>query len=571
LVNYIPKFMRPQRADVQLNLFAVWVHNQLSADDRKAIASLLPQWKSAIDAGLIDMARYARSYAEPSRFRSFDLLAEVFLVHGFKWSPAQYKEDFTLSYLIENKKQLSSAGKATLAAALLLHADTLSSSETPLVKELLQDLINQIRVQGRTAYIAYSSGSKHADQHASSRGLLALVASTDDKAARVEAPDQLIEKLANWVAAPGSTSYNRWYYPSTMVLARAAAAVLSYDVSRQNTDPDFTLRVVSGPVELLEDSSPAPGVDFKQPGQSPAGATVNAAVLPTDELVVFAKGERGEASVVASIEFTPCERERDANGKLVNGPQCRVSDQPVYRGISVEKTIRQYDPVEGVAVGKPITSAKSGTQVEVTIQITTPDDLNNVHVVDYLAAGLEAFEFAAPEVTPYYYNPRGGYVGYVSPSYTFWGWWSWDSWPVKEVRKDRVTAFAYNLRAGTSSFSYTALVVTPGKFALPPTKAYAQEQPELLGLSAGGVWGSSESAWDAVVVGKSLGVCSNDPITLLNGQKFQPTLIEENDVGLFVPRPADDPNTPETEFASSASTLFISTLITTFMSFLAFI
>ena len=51
------------------------------------------------------------------------------------------------------------------------------------------------------------------------------------------------------------------------MLARAAAAVLSYDVSRQNTDPDFTLRVVSGPVELLEDSSPASGVDFKQPGQ----------------------------------------------------------------------------------------------------------------------------------------------------------------------------------------------------------------------------------------------------------------------------------------------------------------
>ena len=60
-MNYIPKFIRPRRADVQLNLFAVWVHNQLSADDRKAIASLLPQWKSAIDAGLIDMARYARS------------------------------------------------------------------------------------------------------------------------------------------------------------------------------------------------------------------------------------------------------------------------------------------------------------------------------------------------------------------------------------------------------------------------------------------------------------------------------------------------------------------------------
>lgn len=57
-----------------------------------------------------------------------------------------------------------------------------------------------------------------------------------------------------------------------------------------------------------------------------------------------------------------------------------------------------------------------------------------------------------------------------------------------QVRKDRVTAFAYSLPAGTASFTYKvylhrqrsiptfieplykALVVTPGEFALPPTK-----------------------------------------------------------------------------------------------------
>jgi hypothetical protein len=30
LVNYIPTFRRPYAADVRLNLFAVWVHDQLA-------------------------------------------------------------------------------------------------------------------------------------------------------------------------------------------------------------------------------------------------------------------------------------------------------------------------------------------------------------------------------------------------------------------------------------------------------------------------------------------------------------------------------------------------------------
>jgi hypothetical protein len=103
--------------------------------------------------------------------------------------------------------------------------------------------------------------------------------------------------------------------------------------------------------------------------QSPVSARINAEALPTDRLTIFAKGERGEASVVASISFIPCERKRDASGKLIDGPQCHVAEEPVYRGISVEKTIRAFDPVEGVAVGPAIKTAASGTQVEVTIQV----------------------------------------------------------------------------------------------------------------------------------------------------------------------------------------------------------
>ena len=56
-----------------------------------------------------------------------------------------------------------------------------------------------------------------------------------------------------------------------------------------------------------------------------------------------------------------------------------------------------------------------GSQVEVTIQLTTPDDLRNVQVVDLLAAGLEALDFAAAE-------PADPWA---------FGWWARAAFPVR--------------------------------------------------------------------------------------------------------------------------------------------
>jgi len=127
----------------------------------------------------------------------------------------------------------------------------------------------------------------------------------------------------------------------------------------------------------------------------------------------------------------------------------------------------------------------------VTIQITLPDDGVDVIVIDSLAGNMEAQDDSAVSVDNSCPQLR----------YAAWGWWYWSSFDYKEVRKDRVTAYARRLNAGTYSFSYKSLIVTPGVFILPPTKAYLLGQPELMGLSIAGHFDSAGKSvsWESAV------------------------------------------------------------------------
>ncbi len=69
-----------------------------------------------------------------------------------------------------------------------------------------------------------------------------------------------------------------------------------------------------------------------------------------------------------------------------------------------------------------------------------------------------------------------------------WGrhWWGW--WPVCPAQETRpsVVTFSYlSLRAGTSSVTIRAVAATAGSFVLPPVRAWAEGQPELMGMTAG--------------------------------------------------------------------------------------
>jgi len=139
----------------------------------------------------------------------------------------------------------------------------------------------------------------------------------------------------------------------------------------------------------------------------------------------------------------------------------------------VERAISHVDDLGDVVSGTTQMS-KAGDFVKITLQITTPDDLIGVEVVDLLPGGLEPLD-------P---NLQASPDGQNSPNAGWW--WRPPTFGPRQTLPDRIIWGANNLPAGTHTVSYTALAVTPGVFLHPPSKASVLAQPELLGLSGGG-------------------------------------------------------------------------------------
>lgn len=76
--------------------------------------------------------------------------------------------------------------------------------------------------------------------------------------------------------------------------------------------------------------------------------------------------------------------------------------------------------------------------------------------------------------------------GYSYPSWGRWWWRWWPMCPSQETRPSLVRFSWMHLQAGAISLTFKAVAATPGTFVLPPARAFALQQPELLGMSAGG-------------------------------------------------------------------------------------
>lgn len=57
---------------------------------------------------------------------------------------------------------------------------------------------------------------------------------------------------------------------------------------------------------------------------------------------------------------------------------------------------------------------------------------------------------------------------------------------LKETRPSVVTFYFTSMNSGTHVVSFRAVAATSGEFALPPVRAFVNDQPEVMGLSAAG-------------------------------------------------------------------------------------
>jgi len=432
--------------DVRLQAYGLFILNKINAKLpylSSVTNDLSTQWTDAMWSSLVQQVQLSRRYN--SRYSDFETLAFVYLgidnindVSNYV-SPTDL-QDLSLDYLLENTRQLSSGGKSALALGLInknIHIDV--------AEQLLDQLTNTFRTQGRTAYITEASSQNPAFL-ACSIGLNAFTQSGRTF--------PLFEKLANFVGLVDS-SYS-WYRLYGESLSHSLFGLTAYDKSRGNTSPNLHLAVVSGNKELLT-------ADFDSPSDAAASSTFYFEDIQDPNNISFTACCVGEASIVFGATFIPLE----------------ISREPIYRGIAVEKVIQLVDSI-GNTVGGPIEEVPIGKKVKVTIQITIPDYSSSIIIVDPFTGAIEPFDDLI-------YDQSSSSVVDSSPfRLDYWSWYLWGGFSQKEFKKDKVIFYGKNLFAGSHSVSYLALVNTEGQFVNPPALAYDEHQPELMGLSAGG-------------------------------------------------------------------------------------
>ena len=147
--------------------------------------------------------------------------------------------------------------------------------------------------------------------------------------------------------------------------------------------------------------------------------------------------------------------------------------------------------MNGEPSGPALKAVPLGSMVSVTLQITSPDDIDSaVNVESWVPAGLEPLDpnVASTGATSSGNGCEQDFAGGGRFAY-FYGWWWYCPSFQRETKTDRVVYyFPRGIRAGTRTLSYEAVAATVGQFTLPPAQALIVTQPEVLGLSAGGTF-----------------------------------------------------------------------------------
>eukprot|EP01125_Pyxidicula_operculata_P000304 TRINITY_DN10363_c0_g1_i1.p1 TRINITY_DN10363_c0_g1~~TRINITY_DN10363_c0_g1_i1.p1 ORF type:complete len:2120 (-),score=451.00 TRINITY_DN10363_c0_g1_i1:124-6228(-) len=450
-LQYYPlSFTTYRYVNVRLLSYAVFLfnntHDVSTPEQKQNIISKIDTWTNIMYQELLAQASRAREYG--TTFSDFNGLAFFYLAVGAKYPVSD--KDITFKRLMENLSTLNMASRA--AVSYCLERDF---ENDPILPDLIQDMTNAIRTQGRTAYISERRES-YSDANpsitGSALGLQVFI--------KTRQPITLVEKIANFAAQESNdhlTKFWRWWRFSGEQVTHLMLALANYDDAVQNTEPNLDVQVVSDTEESVLSKV------FTSPSDAPVHKEMYFEEMPGQELLFSATGD-GEASVVFGARFTPAE----------------INLQPIFRGIQVNKTIQYLDPFTNAAVGGPLNQAQLGRRVITTIQIYVPDYASSIHIIDPFPGALEPMDdniYDSAATTS-----SDGFSG------SRW-WWYMNSFSQKEFKKDKVIFYGQSVSAGTHTVTYVSLVNTKGEFVLPPALAYDSFQPEVMGLSAGGKFG----------------------------------------------------------------------------------
>jgi uncharacterized protein YfaS (alpha-2-macroglobulin family) len=293
-----------------------------------------------------------------------------------------------------------------------------------------------------------------------STGTTALVALA---LARTQPEHQLLPQSIRWlVVARGAQGWQ-----TTVERALSILALTSYAVRAGELGSDYGYKVLLDDREVLAGlvkKSTEPTADSKRVALSTItpGKTSILAVQRS-----IATANSGRLYYTLDLRYTTPAKEVEA----------------VNRGFAVS---HKYTLLGKDAT--PITSAKLGDTIVVTVTVLAPFDRNYVTVEDLLPAGLEAIDARLKTTDPAMKvkldadrasatQRKAG--GYMAP----WFWWYYSPWQQVDTRDDRTVLKTDRLPKGVHEYTYFARATTTGDFFVAPAHAEETYFPEVFGRS----------------------------------------------------------------------------------------
>ena len=352
----------------------------------------------------------------------------------------------------QHRAQLSSSGRA---AVLLALADGGVAADDLQVRALLDDLAAST-IPSATGNHWEDGGMRSgfvSDTGATALGVLAL--------SRIQPSHALLPQTVRWLAIARASEGWR----TSIDRALGILALSSYAVSTGELGGDYSYQV------FLDSSSVLAGQVTR--GAPPASAERD---LPLAMLTP------GTASRLA---FT---RDYSRPGRLYYTVSLRyvtpaANIEALNRGFAIS---HRYSLVDDPAT--PVTAAKVGDTVRVTVTVLAMADQSYVTVEDLLPAGLEPVDARLRTVDPALkakldadriQATQRQLGGYAAP----WFGWYYSPWQQAELRDDRAVLSADHLARGIYEYVYYARATAPGDFFVAPAHAEETYFPEVFGRS----------------------------------------------------------------------------------------
>ena len=351
------------------------------------------------------------------------------------------------------RAKLSGWGRAFLALALV---DAGVAVDDPQVRMLLDDL---------TASTLPSANGNHWEDQATSGTYGSFMTSTATTGlvalllARVQPDHALLAQSVRWLVV--ARAAQRWQ--TSIDRALGVLALTTYAVNTGELGGDFAYRV------LLDDRQVLAGL--VKPSTTPTAASTK---LPLTGVTP------GKTSLLA---FT---RDGTKPGRLYYTLDLRYATpargvDALNRGFAVSRSYTLLD-----APSTPVTGARLGDTVRVTVTVIAPADRNYVVIDDPLPAGLEPVDVRLRTTDPALRAKLNGERvaasqrqagGYAAP----WLRWYYSPWQQVDVRDDRAVLMTDHLARGVYEYVYYARATTTGDFFVAPTHAEETYFPEVFG------------------------------------------------------------------------------------------